>query len=616
EPLVRVKWGTGKRGSVVRCTPNHPILTPSGYVESSKLKVGDEVMAAGPVLTKEQEQVLLGTLLGDAHFKVSKTSGGYPSIAFCHSKKQEDYFDWKVNAINTLGRWVIERESVSRIGNRHKKKIFQSNKHVMLSRIADIIDHRDGKKHINRTWLDAIGAIGLAVWAMDDGSMQLHKTKMRDGKLWDGPGRFIFCTDRYSREECEIIKEWLSFTWDIQSSILCPPSTGKCRVRLTVDGTRKFRKIVYPYLVVDGTTKIWKAPSIATGKPCGASPVRIIEIDSIAKKASVYDIEVRQNHNFLVNGVIVHNSRLEISLDLTTTLLYAWTYNKELFKTNYPENILTVAGDFDKQGLDSFKQHILGEAGGPKNNWRLPVISTGSGAEATNFKVESHKLRESPKDMLFDELFRFMIMFKCAAYGAHPSVLNFSSDQGTGSHLGTHNPVNEIAESKEHGLKPSLLDLCEWWTQDLIKPRYDDLKLILTGLDNEDEKEVIELRDKRVKGWISKNEARMEEGLKPIGNMDDPKNPWNFPADAPMSTYLSTMDMLGGGEGGEGADNGEGGMFDGFDDNGNETEDGGLFEGGKQQGKKVAERKPTESLDDKIEKSQRKTKFLKIMLKD
>jgi hypothetical protein len=311
-------------------------------------------------------------------------------------------------------------------------------------------------------------------------------------------------------------------------------------------------------------------------------------------------------------------SRLEISLDLTTTLLYAWTYNKELFKTNYPENILTVAGDFDKEGLDSFKQHILGEAGGPKNNWRLPVISTGTGADAQSFKVETHKLRESPKDMLFDELFRFMIMFKCAAYGAHPTVLNFSADQGTGSHMSTHDPAGEIAESKEHGLKPSLLDLCEWWTQDLIKPRYDDLKLVLTGFDNEDEKEVLELRDKRTKGWLSKNEARMEEGMKPIGDINDPKNPWNFPADAPMSTYLSTMDMLGGGEGegGEGADNGEGGMFDGFDNNGNENEDGGLFEGDKQKGNKVAERKSTESPDDKIEKSQRETKFLRIKLED
>ncbi|MCK5607532.1 hypothetical protein KAR91_36955 [Candidatus Pacearchaeota archaeon] len=676
-------------------------------------------------------------------------------------------------------------------------------------------------------------------------------------------------------------------------------------------------------------------------------------------------------------------SRLELSLDLTATLLYAWNYNKELFKTNYPESILTVAGDFDKEGLAAFKQQICGETGGPANNWKLPVISTGEGAEATNFKVEAHKIRDTPKDMLFDQLFRFMIMFKCfkyntvvetlehgpmwigkiacqklpvhlksfdretgevvwkkvtawqkmresrwvkinypgggkrrtievtqdhdlwngkemvpagslnagdrlfvksptltyeqeqvvlgsllgdgtirkatkkdsygvpmlteshsesqrdymmwkvaayenlepkfrssyttavangtqkyacltmhtkshpvllqyremcldpetqikrvtwdwlskidalglavwfmddgafhkqkqqnrysssitlmpgtafeislywryfaekwglhprispvkgtkcwrvrfsvdeterlrqillpyldiaislneisktrkkwhapsipigekeglapvkiisvenfeieggrpcydvtvegthtlfanglassncAAYGAHPTVLNFAADQGTGNHMGTHNPSQEIAESKEHGLKPSLLDFCEWWTQDLIKPRYDDLKLVLTGFEEEDESQVLELRTKRAKNWLSKNECRMEEGLKPKGNLDDPKNPWNFPADAPMSTYLSTMDMLQGGEGGEDED---GGMFDGFDDDGKQVED--TTDPDKAKKQKVVDRKPDVDPDkkkdkvEKVEKSQRDTKFFRVRLED
>ena len=312
-------------------------------------------------------------------------------------------------------------------------------------------------------------------------------------------------------------------------------------------------------------------------------------------------------------------SRLELSLDLTATLLYAWNYNKELFKTNYPESILTVAGDFDKEGLAVFKQQICGEAGGPANNWKLPVISTGQDADAQNFKVEAHKIRDTPKDMLFDQLFRFMIMFKCAAYGAHPTVLNFAADQGTGNHMGTHNPSQEIAESKEHGLKPSLLDFCEWWTQDLIKPRYDDLKLVLTGFEEEDESQVLELRSKRAQKWLTKNECRMEEGLKPIGDMNDTNNPWNFPADAPMSTYLSTMDMLQGDEGGEGGDDEDGGMFDGFDDDGSKQVDD-TTDPDKAKEQKVVDRKPDVNPDDKkqekVEKSQRDAKFFRVRLEN
>ena len=293
-------------------------------------------------------------------------------------------------------------------------------------------------------------------------------------------------------------------------------------------------------------------------------------------------------------------SRLELSLDLTTTLLYAWQYNKEIFKTDYPESIISIVGDYDKEGLAAFKQQVLGESGGVGNWHRSPVIAAGEGVDKQNFKVETMKLRDTPKDMMYDQLFRFMIMFKCAAYGAHPTLLNFSTDGGGQGGLFGHNPKDEIAESKEHGLKPSLLDFCEWWTQDLIKPRYDDLKLVLVGLDDDNEKEVLELREKRGKNYITRNEARMEEGLKPIGDMNDQKNPWNFPNDAPIPNYLNTFDMEGGGEGGEGEDLG--------DDLDVEEED---TEGAEEnEGKTLFDKKPAE--DEDIEKSQRETKFLKI----
>jgi hypothetical protein len=235
-------------------------------------------------------------------------------------------------------------------------------------------------------------------------------------------------------------------------------------------------------------------------------------------------------------------SRLEMSLDVTTTLLYAWNYNKEMFKTNYPEQLLTVAGDFDKEGLAAFKQQILGDAGGVGNNWRLPVIPAG---DIDNFQVNSVKLRESPKDMLFDQMIRLLVMFKLAAYGAHPSILNLQTDSGGGMSLFGHNPSDEIEFSKEHGLIPALTDMCEFLTDAIVKPRYDDLKVVIVGLDPEDEKQSVEIRGQRASKWMTRNEARMEEGKEPIGDIKDPENPWNFPADVPIPNYLNTFNMMG-----------------------------------------------------------------------
>lgn len=252
-------------------------------------------------------------------------------------------------------------------------------------------------------------------------------------------------------------------------------------------------------------------------------------------------------------------SRLEESLDITTSLLMAFTYNREMFKTNYPEQVLTVSGDYDKEGLAAFKQQILGEAGGVGNNWRLPVIPAG---DMENFKIESVKLRESPKDMLFDQMIRMLCMLKCSAYGAHPSTLNMDMDSGNGgTQFGNSNASGEIEFSKEHGLIPSITDMAEWLTDALIKPRYDDLKLIVVGLNPEDEKQAVDIRTSRVAKWITKNEARMEEGGSPLGfylppekynklTDDDPDkkrydtNPWNWPADVAAPNYLNTFNQL------------------------------------------------------------------------
>lgn len=236
-------------------------------------------------------------------------------------------------------------------------------------------------------------------------------------------------------------------------------------------------------------------------------------------------------------------SRLELSLDITTTLLLAFTYNREMFKTNYPEKILTVAGDFDKDGLNAFKQQILSEAGGVGANWRLPVIPAG---DVENFKIESIALRETPKDMMFDQMIEMAINLKAAAYGAHPSTLNMAVYAGTSGQnsMGSVNNASDIEFSKEHGLIPSLTDMTEWLTDCIIHPRYDDLKLILVGLKPEDEKEAVDLRTQRASKWLTRNEARLEEGREPMGDPDDESNMWNMPADAPLMSQVTQMNMM------------------------------------------------------------------------
>jgi hypothetical protein len=147
----------------------------------------------------------------------------------------------------------------------------------------------------------------------------------------------------------------------------------------------------------------------------------------------------------------------------------------------------------------------------------------------------------------------------CAAYGDHPSVINFIMDGGSGgSSLFGHSPKDEIENSKEHGFLPSLLDMASWLTRVIIKPQYDDLKLIIEGFDQGDEKQRQEIFLNKVKTYQTKNEARMSDGSEPEGfwlpreeyeklEEGDPKrvqyegNPYNYPADAPVATYITAL---------------------------------------------------------------------------
>lgn len=286
-----------------------------------------------------------------------------------------------------------------------------------------------------------------------------------------------------------------------------------------------------------------------------ASYVQIID-GMIVDAFSADEISIHiSNPSDEVNMFGYGTSRLEMSLEVTAVLMYAWQFNREMFKTNYPEAILSISGDYDKEGLQAFKQQLMGETHGPGNYWRLPVIPAG---DKDNFKIEAHKLRDTPKDMLFDQFVRLLLMVKSAAYGMHPSKLNMQIDSGGGGSMFGTNPTEQIEQSKEISFEPAITDMCEWFTDAIIKPRYPDLKVILDGLDKEDEKQAVDIRTARTSKWMTKNEARLEEGKAVVGFWVEPEqiekldeedtakymqNPWNYPADVPITNYLSTFQM-------------------------------------------------------------------------
>lgn len=214
-------------------------------------------------------------------------------------------------------------------------------------------------------------------------------------------------------------------------------------------------------------------------------------------------------------------SLFQRSLDITAAWVNAWQYNQELFRTNYPESLLTLFGDYDPNGLEAFKREMYGEAG-PASWQRLAVIPADP-----EFRAEVTKLRDTPKDMLYSEMLRFIINLKSASFRMNPSTINFAVDKGGGSYLFEGNQDEAIAQAQEEGFHSLLQNMADWLTRVLIKPRYNDLKMVWQGLKKEDETRKVELRQKKAATWMTIDEVRAEENLDPL-----PDGAGKYPANA------------------------------------------------------------------------------------
>ena len=181
------------------------------------------------------------------------------------------------------------------------------------------------------------------------------------------------------------------------------------------------------------------------------------------------------------------------------------------------------------------------------------------------------------------------------------------------------------------------MDMAAWLTDSIIKPTYSDLRLIVIGLDTQDEKGQLDLVIEKGKTYLTTNELRVMDNAEPLGfwvsaekykglsDEDKEKfdtNPYNWPSDSPKTSYIQTFNsakqqeammqqQAGGqddGQGGDEQDQGDGNPWDenyddGNDENANPWGQGGDDKQQEQQGMQKSRREP-----------KRDVKYLKITI--
>ena len=198
-------------------------------------------------------------------------------------------------------------------------------------------------------------------------------------------------------------------------------------------------------------------------------------------------------------------------------MIRAKAYNSANFTHGlHLSGILAVKSKMSPALFRAFRREFYSMLQGPSGAKKTPIIQLDPEAKED---VSSVNLSNSNSDMEYSQWLNFLIKEVCALYQMDPSELGYVfGAEGQSSSLQTQGPAQRIQYSKERGLRPLLRALETWINRWLIYPIAPHLEFSFVGLDTETESARIDAVSKKVKSYMTVNEARAAFDLEPLEN--------------------------------------------------------------------------------------------------
>lgn len=294
-------------GRVV-ATTNHPFLTDAGWKYAKDLTLTDSVKIIGNTLkfSDDVHQLILGSILGDASIRCNSKHLDKAPTAYLeetHSVSQAAYCKWKAEKLKNVG--------ISFIGEDNRgNTLFRTYPSYALLEYGRKYYGSKTSKHFTTDILNLLSPLGLAVWYMDDGTISKNA---RNASICFGRNafdddpyallvkfkeRFGLSPKLYKKGKGE--KYWYSIEFlgeefDRFITIISPHIPKCMSYKLPND-------VLYGEGIFD--------QSVIPMQEILSMPIKYLkQVSKMGKDSTVYNIEVTNNHNYMVNeGVIVHNS--------------------------------------------------------------------------------------------------------------------------------------------------------------------------------------------------------------------------------------------------------------------------------------------------------------------
>lgn len=157
-------------------------------------------------LRPEQQQLLFGTLLGDASIVKEKTCG---TAFLMFGQKQPEYVKWKISLLTDFfsGKISIYYKKDKRTAKIYAICHAASYRHPIFNELRRKF-YPKGTKIVDQEILEKLEPFGLAVWIMDDG----HGNKIL-------PGHLAISTESYTLKEQELMCSWFAEKYNLQPKI-------------------------------------------------------------------------------------------------------------------------------------------------------------------------------------------------------------------------------------------------------------------------------------------------------------------------------------------------------------------------------------------------------------
>ena len=335
----------------IRVTDNHPILTQNGWKQLKDLKCNEDAIFLDNVTNQkcklipneDQLQVIYGTALGDGNLKkISKENYSY-RLRICHSEKQYNYFKFKKDLLHCNYEYTTEGgyEAHSIIYN-------TTSSNFLLFGIKDKID-----------MINKLDERGLAILFMDDGSVCQKNPYSTI---------HISCNSFNNEETKALINKFREFGIEVENKPhVNMQNKSYNEIKMDSENGHKFLHLIAPYMNEDC---FYKNPeAIGDYKwnnkfmNYGGNVVKSI---TSLKEEVVYDMEVKDNHNFLISvssvnpkgsSVIVHNCQdLSVLQQMFVKLFVG--YNTRMIAVGDEKQAVYAFAGADTKSIKNLKKNF------------------------------------------------------------------------------------------------------------------------------------------------------------------------------------------------------------------------------------------------------------------